>query len=484
MKKNFTYLVFAALTASPALAQDRPAAYVTQPNSIALYSVSPDGHYAAGEYYGRVQVYEMATGKIHEFYDETKVSVQGKDVSNNGIVVGQYGDELNVHPALWQAGAQEWTILQVPEDFNQKTGCAMGISSDGNIVVGYGAKTDGNYYPLMWTKNDKGSYETVALPYPEKDLFGMAPQMSIVQGLSDDGQTAYGRFVDYTGTVYLGILWQKDGDGNWTYRLLGEDYVIIGTEEDNPGPQPKFEDYVTAEPGTDEYTQQDNEFNFAMLDWWGEAEKYARLAYSQYDRIVTNINFITTDGKQLILNIPDGTSRIYDTTDKDLSYKTVNGSVTSMTNDGTLMFTNGVMPAGSSEKTGLEDWLNANYEVTIDPSFEGIYGSAPRISSEGNAIVNWYTLDNVITKAVAITLGNEWTTGIKNSTTDTGVKMSGTVLITGDGSADVKVFDASGRCILQKEVNGSIDLKDVCQGIAVINVRKANSESTLKVCLK
>lgn len=484
MEKTIKSLLLAAIISLPSAltAQDRPAAHITQPDCVGLYSLSPNGHYAAGEYYGRVHVYDMKEGKTYEFYDETKVSVQGKDVSNNGTVAGQYGDELNVYPALWTAGSQEWVFLPVPEGFKNNVGCAFGISSDGSIVAGYGGKYDSNYYPLLWTRNSDGEYDVTELPCPDKDLFGMTPQMAIAQGLSDDGKVVYGRFVDYTGMVYLGILWKQDSSGKWTYRLLGEDYVIIGNEEDNPGPQPKFEDYVTAEPGTDEYIKQDNEFNFAMLDWWSAAEKYARLAYSSYERIVTNMNYISTDGKQLILNIPDGTSRIYDVTDDNLGFKTVNGQITSLTDDGTLMFTDGIMPAGSTTKTGLDEWLNANYDVSKDPSFEGNYGSAPKISSMGNAIVSWYTPDLVVTKAIAITLGNEWTTGISNNMIDTEIKTDGTTLITGNGTADVKVFDTSGRLLIQEKAEGSMSLAHM-HGIVIINVKKENSETTLKTVL-
>lgn len=487
MKNIVTTIGVSLLFAVASLAQNKPVAHVTKPDLLSpMYHLSYNAKWAAGEFNGRVTLYNIETGEAVDFEDENWQGATGKCVSDYGTVGGQYGPNLDLTApgALWRNG-EEWELLPAPEGCADNSYVPLAMTGDEKYLAGYGYGLDGLYYPCLWTLQDDGSYKAELLPCPEKDIWGDVPQMTTCQAISEDGCTIAGRFVDSTGYIYLIVVWKKDSSGDWSYEIVGEDYVITGSE--NPGPMPKFEDYVTAAEDTEEFWAQCSEYDMAVFDWWGLAYEYARIADSSSKRVVVNPGCLSSTGRYMAATFADK-PRLYDLENGN-SYTEydINALATSVSDYGTLLVASPVdmpartayiVPAGTAEPILMSQWLEDNYEISYETENLTSLGSIgnPRIAHDESLIISWNTPDMVMGETMIIKLDGG--KGVDEHEA-VAASMQGNMLMT-DGMASVSVYDLAGKCLCSMDVCGSTDLSAFVSGLVIVRVTTHAGTETFK----
>lgn len=265
MKKFSLLLLGALLTAGSSFGYD----FKLYPG-IAFSAMSPDGKYLVyGEdYVGTIifnaedsTIWSYAYGEVEDSLDGEAISYgagMGNVVNAQGMVVGACTQRT---AAYWQNGA--WTPLPGLEGVSAGLYTqGNGVSADGSVICGCLGVGNGwlsmleeggtSYLPGVWTKQADGSYKCELLPYPTKDFTGRAPQYVTAICVSDDGNTIAGQVRGYDGFATYPIIYTRDAEGKWSYKVYGLEY-IINADVDFPTwpsyepryPQPA--DYITEE---------------------------------------------------------------------------------------------------------------------------------------------------------------------------------------------------------------------------------------------
>lgn len=237
----------------------------------ALNAVSPNGKYAAGEYYGSVSYVNLETGAETFFSADEMGSTQyglgvGNCISNDGILI--CSDDMNGSSSYYDG--TEWKYLDIGETNGVNTG-ANAITPDGSRICGDLGLREMTMedvtmcVPVIWDRLSDGTYgEYVRLPHPELDPFGRAPQYVTATHISDDGHTILGQITDCRGYYRYPIVYKEAADGTWSYILpyastFNPNHVTI-PEYPGEGPrQPQATDYMTEQEKAD--------WDQAMADW-------------------------------------------------------------------------------------------------------------------------------------------------------------------------------------------------------------------------
>ena len=507
MKKTvlFASLALAAMTAN---AQTKEIATVSTPTSEyvmePMFCVSANGNYAAGDQ-GAVTLLDLNTGEASTFYEEANDGSFAKAVTNDGTIIGQYGNGgMDSPAAILKKGAKQWEYLPVPEGCNATGTAPQGATADGKYLVGYAA-SDGTYpemyVPVIWTLQDDGKYTVEVMPRPEKDIWGSVPQFTMLFGISNDGNTAYGRTMDWTGFSTLGIIYKKDAEGNWSFKTVGEDWLIIGTE--NPGPQPTEETIVTAEPGTEEYWDQIKQLDQAIMEWWPKAEAYAHLSSAATNQIRVNANCISGNGKYVLFAIPGEGVRRYNT--EDFTFDLVQGSGSymgsSVTDNGDVLLASGfngmysayICPASENMDgtTPLLDWVQANYDTTIETG-EKFTGGTEGLgvtccTPDGKTFVGFNNPRQEgmwsVSTIVRIGKGPLVPTSIQDVMTMQQPEIENGTLNIPEGVGEVSIYGTDGTQVASFTAEGSVDLSSYASGMSIVKVKVGKLTKTFKVNL-
>lgn len=132
----------------------------------------------------------------------------------------------------------------------------MGASADGSFLAGNvqipqnGAKLPYTQ-PVVWYRNQSGEYDVYEeLPFNKIGFDKAQAQGAWLLGLSNDGLRLYGRVIDYSGSIYLPVLWERSSTDSheWTYKELCTDYCF---NKDKPAPE--FPQYKPSEPDVTQY---------------------------------------------------------------------------------------------------------------------------------------------------------------------------------------------------------------------------------------
>lgn len=508
MKKTvlFTSLALAAMTVN---AQTKEIATISTPKSDyvmePMFCVSANGNYAAGDQ-GAVTLLDLNTGEASVFYEEENDGSFAKAVTNDGTIIGQYGNGgMDSPAAILKKGATQWEYLPVPEGCNATGTAPQGATADGKYLVGYAASDgtiyQGSYLPILWTLQDDGKYSAEILPHPESDIWGSVPQYTMLFGISNDGNVAYGRIVDYTGFTTLGIIYKKDAEGKWSFKTVGEDWLIIGDE--NPGPQPTFESIVTAEEGTEEYYEQIAQLDQAIFDWWPKAEAYAHISSSPANQITVNANSISGNGKYVVLAIPGDGVRRYNT--DDFKYVNVGGTSgyvsCSVTDNGDVVSASGfggmhsayICPASENMdgNTPLLDWVQANYDATIE-SGDKFTGGTEGLgitccTPDGKTFVGFNNPQQVemwsVSTIVRIGKGPLVPTSIQEVLTMQQPEIENGTLNIPEGVGEVSIYGTDGTQVAAFTAEGSVDLSGYNTGLTIVKVKSGKLTQTFKVNL-
>lgn len=495
-----------ALAAMTANAQTKEIATISTPKSDyvmePMFCVSANGNYAAGDQ-GAVTLLDLNTGEASVFYEEENDGSFAKAVTNDGTIIGQYGNGgMDSPAAILKKGAKQWEYLPVPEGCNATGTAPQGATADGKYLVGYAA-SDGTYpetyVPVIWTLQDDGKYTVEVMPRPEKDIWGSVPQFTMLFGISNDGNTAYGRTVDWTGFSTLGIIYKKDAEGKWSFKTVGEDWLIIGDE--NPGPQPTFESIVTAEEGTEEYYEQIAQLDQAIMDWWPKAEAYAHLSSAPTNQIRVNANSISGNGKYVVLATPSDGVRRYNT--EDFSFVPVGGGSIScsVTDYGDVVTASGfdgmysayITPNGEDMSGGMSllSWVQANYDTTIE-SGEKFTGGTEGMgitccTPDGKTFVGYCNPRQEgmwsVSTIVRIGKGPLVPTSIQDVMTMQQPEIENGTLNIPEGVGEVSIYGTDGTQVASFTAEGSVNLSSYASGMSIVKVKVGKLTKTFKVNL-
>lgn len=235
---------------------------------IFLTSMSPDGKYLIyNEEDMGVIIFNTVTGDTLTF-DEGAVedSLDGEAITygigmgnvanNQGMIVGSYTQR---DAGYFFDG--QWYALPGIEGYSKGLYTqGNGVNADGSVICGcLGVGNNWltlleeggtSYLPGVWTKQADGAYKCELLPYPTKDFTGRAPQYVTAIYISDDGNTIAGQVRGYDGFATYPIVYTRDADGKWSYKVYGLDEIVKSGVEFPPYPNyepksPKLENYMT-----------------------------------------------------------------------------------------------------------------------------------------------------------------------------------------------------------------------------------------------
>lgn len=316
MKKVF---LLACLTAAGATAMMAEVAAPIELDDVMLRAISPNGEYAVSEGSYQMKFFNLVTGQVDVFMDETGMTVPsvgaGSCISNNGILVGS-SDEYSAQ----YCKDGEWYDLEVSEDTSYSSN-ANAITPDGSRICGClgleGLSYDDDtlmQVPCIWNATADGFGKPVVLPHPETDFTGRAPQYITATDISADGKIIVGQVVNATGMVCYPIIYKEAADGTWSYEI--PDQALLTPENGEfptyPGDGPSYpqmEDFMTAEelaaydeaylawqlsgyqsdlyPNIDDYmTEAEKEAYNNAMDKYNEAEEV------WYDEFMTWMNLV------------------------------------------------------------------------------------------------------------------------------------------------------------------------------------------------
>jgi hypothetical protein len=249
-----------------------------------LSHVSPSGEWAVSSGDNNFAVYNLKTGAVYtiaasedDSYDLNYQAGYGNCVSDNGIVVGgsTYSAGAGYFHITPEAPDGEWVALDV---LNTSTNCAHAITPDGSRIIGTSAAVGSNYnvdmvysVPLLWQRNDEGTYDMIELPYPTLDFTGKRmPQYVIGLGISNDGKRLLAQVTDYAGYMHTLLVYNEQEDGSWAYEYVHPELQNMGAEfpEWEAQPEsPKYSDFMS----DDEYA----EYYAAYYDYiYGDGTDY------------------------------------------------------------------------------------------------------------------------------------------------------------------------------------------------------------------
>lgn len=192
-------------------AQNRIVVNNTVPG-MTIVKVSENGKYVVGSQLA-VQgfLWEPENGNkitlLNELVSGNKC--EGKDVTNDGLVVGYINVELGKDgmPAYWKDG--KWTMLPCP-NIDDVHGSAQAVAADGSFILGYTSHRDYVCTPCLWRRNDEGKYEVEVIRGTEKDQVEMEVRWGFtIDDMSLDGTVWSGRLYDHDHQCQ-GVLWQPE----------------------------------------------------------------------------------------------------------------------------------------------------------------------------------------------------------------------------------------------------------------------------------
>lgn len=177
---------------------------------------------------------------------ESNMHGDARDVTNDGIVVGEFPDstytvEITVEEngikrtvtqnyilsgGVWENG--KWTSLGLGPDREvpgkDEAGCgsfAYSITNDGKIIGGYYKAKNNNLVPCTWTRQADNTWKIDKWAAPPTTESGN--QGSVIMSMSEDGQRACGWTNPDGQTIRKAIIWKSPNE----YKIIfaGENYT-------------------------------------------------------------------------------------------------------------------------------------------------------------------------------------------------------------------------------------------------------------------
>ena len=252
MKKLLLLSALGLLAAQGVSADDAASKYVKNLDYLPL-SISPNGKYAGSQDIMGIALWDLETSKIvaNVYVDEES------EVENYTIGIGNFVNDLGQFTGSNSYGSNDeacvykdgkWTVICSGSERGTSSG--NGITNDGKRICGYASGGDlvTTVHPVYWDLEADGTWSIHDLPYPEKDYSGRPIQNCIAMCISNDGKTIVGQVVAANGMNILPVLFTCDDNGEWSYKVLGEEYANPDNVEFPPYPtEPNPADYMTAD---------------------------------------------------------------------------------------------------------------------------------------------------------------------------------------------------------------------------------------------
>ncbi len=251
-----------------------PKALPAEACDFSIYGTSPNGRYIyGGSPNSTAFCYDTLRDTTSLFLSETGVEKSMiYAVSDDGeIFVAQDGKGTFVYD-MAQKKLHE---IKTPES-NWPDVRPVYVTPDAKHLVGY--LMDPTYeqesmtLPIYGTRAEDGSWTIKKLPMLDKDYLGRKPNYTQAFFCSPDGKKILGRQNTYNGSDRP-LFWQLDEQEQYQCSTPCDSF-LYNLDAPLPGPEPEWDDYVTADYEQDSvlYNQQEAEFNKAY-DAWEKAYK-------------------------------------------------------------------------------------------------------------------------------------------------------------------------------------------------------------------
>ena len=250
----------------------KPKALPAEACNYSIYGTSPNGRY----------IYGNSPNSTAFCYDTERdtTSLFLSETGAEKYTIYAVSDAGEIFVALDEIGAFVYNMVQEKlheiktPDSNWPDVRPVYVTPDAKHLVGY--VMDPTYaqksmtLPIYGTRGEDGSWTIKTLPMLDKDYLGNKPHYTQAFFCSPDGKKILGRQNTRNGSDRP-LFWQLDEQGQYQCSTPCDSF-LYNLDVPLPGPQPEWEDYVTADYETepDLYSQQEAEFNKAY-DAWLEA---------------------------------------------------------------------------------------------------------------------------------------------------------------------------------------------------------------------
>ena len=245
-----------------------------------ITSVSSGGSYAVGAAYGNAYFVNGKTGKLTVF-SESGVKYYIRNVSDCGIAGASYTPNYGTQTACYLTEDKGAVLLPLAGTEDEYSSACAGGPDDGSFLAGNvsfierfqdeGVHTQ---QPVIWYRNASGEYDLYEkLPFNKIDFSKRPAQGAYILGVSCDGLRIFGRAIDYSGLVYLPVMWERSSaqSKDWSYKEFCTDY-----EFNKEKPVPEWPQYKPAEPDATEYwSEEEAEAYNKALELYNDSVKKA-----------------------------------------------------------------------------------------------------------------------------------------------------------------------------------------------------------------
>ncbi|MBO5085700.1 MAG: T9SS type A sorting domain-containing protein [Paludibacteraceae bacterium] len=377
------------------------------------------------------------------------VKATAMDVSDAGIVVGQYAfEEKLVRPAFYNITTGLWTELERPTNIKQLTapgslfGEATSISADGKYIGGYVialmdnstiAKEVRRNVPCVWVRtNDDELNPVYELQKPiDEDHIKIMTQGDWAWHMSDDGRWLGGNSSANSGCFNVGI-WENHFDGSLLERT-----VLIGKEDWDRSEDDNKDGIIDDNDGADP----------GQYDWSG----IVTCVSPNGEWIVGYHTFNGTGYSDVAKLTPVGFR--YNTVTKVLDDTLFAGCPTVVFDDGEMMFTNSGVMSSSNDKR--------------------VQCGTAIIAVEGLGSLN----------VPMLLLAEETETAVENvKDFDVNLFVNNSTLYVEGEFTSVEVYSVLGALVGTYDVN-EISLVNMNKGVYVVRIINGNKAVTKKISL-
>lgn len=501
MKKVTTLFLGLCIAGSLSQAQEKATYYKFTDIPVPLNAISENGEWVGGSFEGAVFVHNTISHQTQDLSQENYNFDIISGVSNDGTFVGTHGITIGEAGAAYNKNG-EWTLLETLNGY--MAGGGMAISADSKIIVGCISGemgSDNPVIPVVWRLQGDNTYKIEALPYPEKDIFGMTSQGVVALDLTFDGSVIIGRFTDYTSFYEQPIIWTLGANNTYSYKLMGDE-VLYNLDQTNPGKAFLFDDYVTAKEGTPEYFEQ-------YAEWKEECNNRDELM----DLFLTNTYFgrtykLNADASRILVTTkkevqedPEDPFSVYDLISPycfNLESKTAisypyNANACAITNSGKIIYATPaggmfneafIIDEGASEGTPLNEWLKSVYnldideELTIDIQGEQkiVTGNVILNKSEKAFISSFWDGPSMSFSNYLVKLPEPITPTSIETSRDSEIKiyLNGKSVAIEGNVTSIQLTDISGKTVYQAQNRNNADLNFLSSGVYII---KATADS-------
>lgn len=504
MKKVFFYLsmVCALLLSGTLNAQDAPkTSSHHQLSSLVNYPLSrlsPNGRYMGGWDSGISSVYDSETNETLYSIGGGSEAVYLVGINNDASMWASHVTSSGIKYGLYKDGT--WTYLPKPTGYTG--GWLKHVTMDNKYAINSYTKTLANNNldseAYLYELQEDGSYEYTKLPRPlhdcwtESEVYHVDPMR-----ISTDGSVILGHMVDGEGFYILPIVWTRNEQGDYDYKVKGESFCF-NLDQPSPGNQPDFDEMVTAPEGTPEYDEQMAAYEAAVQEWNALAANFLT------GKSIAGYPTMDNNGVTIATSLFTGNSStghqplLLSTTDD--SYTLIEYFMTksqTISDNGTLFMINEffdgihhnvVCTPGSATPVAFNEWLQAEYGLTVEPMYLHdirVTVGSPSISFDGKTLAftlkdangkylnHYYRLDESLNTV----------TSIESTSLDSHFRVytnGKTLYINESTPCDVTIIDMGGKTVSKTaNVQNSLNLNHLPAGVYVAVVKYDGGKTEL-----